>query len=90
MLAGSLALVLSLQACGRRGQGPLPIALIGERSALQASGPRLSIAGRMLRAAAVEGLVGFDAEGRIIPAIADRWIITDDGQSYIFRLRDGT
>ncbi len=43
-----------------------------------------------IRAATVEGLVGFDAEGRIVPALADRWIVTDDGQSYIFRLRDGT
>ncbi|MFM9936824.1 MAG: ABC transporter substrate-binding protein [Novosphingobium sp.] len=89
-LAGLLAMVLGVQACGRRGQGPLPIALIGERTALQASGPRLSPAARTLRAATVEGLVAFDAEGRIVPALADRWIITDDGQSYIFRLRDGT
>ena len=43
-----------------------------------------------MRAATVEGLVGLDAEGRVVPAIAERWIITDDGQSYIFRLRDGT
>ena len=25
-----------------------------------------------------------------VEALADRWIVTDDGQSYIFRLRDGT
>ena len=43
-----------------------------------------------IRAATTEGLVGFDAEGRVVPALADRWIVTDDGQSYIFRLRDGT
>jgi peptide/nickel transport system substrate-binding protein/oligopeptide transport system substrate-binding protein len=43
-----------------------------------------------LRAATVEGLVGFDAQGRVVPAIAERWIVTDDGLSYIFRLRDGT
>ena len=67
----------------------MPIALIGDRTALEASGPRLSPAARTLRAATVEGLVAFDAEGRIVPAIADRWIVTDDGQSYIFRLRDG-
>lgn len=89
-MIGVLAMLLAVQACGRRGEGPLPIALIGERSALQASGPRLSPAARVLRSATVEGLVGFDAEGRTVPAIADRWIITDDGQSYIFRVRDGT
>jgi ABC-type transport system substrate-binding protein len=26
----------------------------------------------------------------VIPALADRWIVTDDGRSFIFRLRDGT
>ena len=30
-----------------------------------------------------------DERGRVIPALADRWIVTDDGLSYIFRLRDG-
>lgn len=45
---------------------------------------------RAIRAATVEGLVGFDAEGRVVPGLADRWIVTDDGLSYIFRLRDGT
>lgn len=44
---------------------------------------------RAIRAATVEGLVAVDALGRIVPALADRWIVTDDGQSYIFRLRDG-
>ncbi|MCJ2184207.1 ABC transporter substrate-binding protein, partial [Novosphingobium sp. 1949] len=48
-----------------------------------------SIAQRLVRAATTEGLVSFDAQGRVVPALADRWIITDDGQSYIFRLRDG-
>jgi ABC-type transport system substrate-binding protein len=47
-------------------------------------------AGATLRAATTEGLVAVDAQGRIVPALADRWIVTDDGQSYIFRLRDGT
>src|SRR3990170_1402252 len=28
--------------------------------------------------------------GGVIPALADRWIVTDDGRSFIFRLRDGT
>ena len=43
-----------------------------------------------MRAATTEGLVGLDAEGQVIPALADRWIVTDDGRSFIFRLRDGT
>ncbi len=67
----------------------MPIALVGDASAFQTAGTRLSPAAQVLRDATVEGLVGFDSQGRVVPALADRWIITDDGQSYIFRLRDG-
>jgi ABC-type transport system substrate-binding protein len=40
-----------------------------------------------LRGATAQGLVTFDERGRIIPGLASRWIITDDGMSYIFRLQ---
>lgn len=39
-----------------------------------------------LRAATAQGLVAFDAQGRVIPALASRWVVADDGLSYIFRL----
>lgn len=39
-----------------------------------------------LRMATAQGLVGFDRGGNIVPALAIRWIVTDDGLSYIFRL----
>ena len=39
-----------------------------------------------LRSATAQGLVGFDEEGRVAPALASRWIVTDDNLSYIFRL----
>ena len=39
-----------------------------------------------LRAATAQGLVAFDAGGSVIPALASRWVVTDDGLSYIFRL----
>ncbi len=84
-----LALLL-LAGCWLAKQGPLPVALVGDGDAFQTSAARLSPAAQVLRAATIEGLVGFDAEGRVVPALADRWIVTDDGQSYIFRLRDGT
>ncbi|WP_295531663.1 ABC transporter substrate-binding protein, partial [Novosphingobium sp. Chol11] len=88
-LALLFAFALLAQGCGRSAQGPLPVALIGDRSALQGASIRLPPAGQVLRAATGEGLVGFDKEGRVVPAIAERWIIMDDGASYIFRLRDG-
>ncbi len=47
----------------------------------------------MLRETAM-GLVRFDASGQIEPALAESWIVTDDGRSIIFRIhrikwRDG-
>lgn len=34
-----------------------------------------------------QGLVRFDAAGEIEPGLAARWIVIDDGRTYIFRLR---
>lgn len=33
-----------------------------------------------------QGLVGFDASGNIVPGLAERWNVSDDGLTYIFRL----
>jgi Bacterial extracellular solute-binding proteins, family 5 Middle len=46
----------------------------------------LTLPSAYLRAATAQGLVTFDVQGNIIPALANRWIVTDDGLSYIFRL----
>lgn len=46
----------------------------------------LPLASAYLRAATAQGLVTFDAKGRVAPGLANRWILTDDGMSYIFRL----
>ena len=66
----------------------IAIAFIGEPDSLFEKGLRLSPAGQHARAATVEGLVSLDAAGEIVPGLAERWIVTDDGLSYIFRLRD--
>lgn len=34
------------------------------------------------------GLVVYDANGQVRPAIAQRWVVSDDGLSYIFRIDD--
>lgn len=46
----------------------------------------LPLASAYLRAATAQGLVTFDEKGRVAPGLANRWIVTDDGLSYIFRL----
>lgn len=84
-----LAPALLLAGCFGGDDRPLQVAAIGPSPSTFASGARLPVAAQLLRAATVEGLVGFDAQGRVVPALADRWIVTDDGLSYIFRLRDG-
>ncbi|WP_128891632.1 ABC transporter substrate-binding protein [Erythrobacter sp. HKB08] len=70
------------------GEDDADIALIGEAGEVEYTGLRLSPAGQLLKQATAEGLVAFDANGDVVPAVAERWIVTDDGLSYIFRLRD--
>jgi peptide/nickel transport system substrate-binding protein len=45
---------------------------------------------RVLLGAVAEGLVAFDEVGQIAPALAQRWIVTSDGLSAVFRLRRAT
>lgn len=89
IVAAALATAL-LAGCGSSSDSHLNVVAIGDPDDPFETGVRLSPAGRLVRAATAEGLVAFDEQGRVIPALADRWIVTDDGQSYIFRLRDGT
>ncbi len=92
ILAAVLALALagSLGACGGSSDGPLGVAIVDTPEDLYASGLRLSEGGQLVRGATGAGLVALNAQGDIVPALADRWIVADDGKSYIFRLRDGT
>ena len=80
---------LSLVGCNSIDNSAFNVAVIGDPDDPFEAGAGLNPAGQLVRSATVEGLVAFDEMGRVIPALADRWIITDDGQSYIFRLRDG-
>lgn len=86
----ALGLALFASACGRGNEGALEVAIVGGENDPFEDGVLLSVAGQHVHAATTEGLVGLDAQGQVTPALADRWIVTDDGKSYIFRLRDGT
>ncbi len=44
-------------------------------------------AGEITYANVLEGLVVMDGEGRLRPRLATDWTVTDDGLSYLFRLR---
>ncbi|KLE34882.1 hypothetical protein AAW00_09725 [Aurantiacibacter luteus] len=76
--------------CGSGDDGTLDIAVIGSENEVYDDGLRLSAGAQHLRAATESGLVAFDAAGEVVPALAERWIVTDDGKSFIFRLRDGS
>jgi len=78
-----------LAGCGPSNDGgPVTVAIIGDEESLFQTGLRLSPGAQHLAAATHEGLIALDPGGQIVPALAERWIVTDDGQSYIFRLRD--
>ncbi|KPP94088.1 ABC transporter substrate-binding protein [Erythrobacter sp. HL-111] len=87
-LACLLVAILAVSCGPSRDGSPIDVAIIGDAEGLFAEGVRLSPAAQHLRAATAEGLVALDPAGQVIPAIAERWIVTDDGMSYIFRLRD--
>lgn len=81
--------VLALAGCsGANDDAVTRIAFVGSDSDFSASGLRLSPAAQHLRAATTQGLVAINAEGEVVPALAERWIVTDDGMSYIFRLQN--
>ncbi|MFA6218965.1 MAG: ABC transporter substrate-binding protein [Erythrobacter sp.] len=92
----AIMLALATAACdGSVDDGVVDVAFIADPDELDAEGVRLDFAGQHLRAASAQGLVALDASGAVVPAIAERWIVTDDGSSYIFRiheydLEDGT
>jgi peptide/nickel transport system substrate-binding protein/oligopeptide transport system substrate-binding protein len=84
-----LAGCIVVAACGKGDAPAVDIDVIGAETAPFETGPRLPVAAQLVRSATAEGLVALDGKGQVIPGLADRWIVTDDGLSYIFRLRDG-
>lgn len=91
MRRATLLLLFALLAagCNQRDERLVRVSLIGDPDPAVTPGAGKPPQPPEIRAATVEGLVGFDEQGRVVPALADRWIVTEDGQSYIFRLRNG-
>ena len=86
----SFVLLALLAACGGRDEGAIDVALIGSEDTAFATSLRLSPSAQHIRAAAESGLVSFNGRGEVVPALAERWVPTDGGKSYFFRLREGT
>ena len=87
----SLALIvaspLATGACRDQPQGSVKVTIIGSDPKLRdpAAGP-LSASDALLVSNVAQGLVRFDAGGNIVGGLAERWNVSDDGLSYIFRL----
>ncbi len=91
--AALLALAL-LGGCRRHHKGgPIEVSVIGppigSTRPAPDSGPLDTPAAALIEATG-QGLVRFDASGQIVPGIAARWIVADNGRSLIFRLPDLT
>ena len=78
-----------LAGCLGSDDAAVSVLAIGSPGSPFEKGARLAPPAQALRAATAEGLIALDEQGQVTPALADRWIVTDDGLSYIFRLRDG-
>ncbi|MFL6802023.1 MAG: ABC transporter substrate-binding protein, partial [Sphingomicrobium sp.] len=88
--SGLLALAcLALVAGGCRDeqQGAIKVIVIGSAPKMRdPAAAALSAPDAALLATTAQGLVRFDATGNIIAGLAERWNVSDDGLSYIFRL----
>src|SRR3954447_21722091 len=85
LLIATLALVPA--ACRQQNEGAISVTVIGEppKIADPAKGS-LSTSEAVLLENIGQGLVRFDANGNIVPGLAERWNVSDDGLSYIFRI----
>jgi peptide/nickel transport system substrate-binding protein len=86
-LLATLALALVPAACRQQPEGVVKVVVIGAEPQLHdpAQGP-LSAPDAILLQNVAQGLVDFDAAGNIVPGLAERWNVSDDGLSYIFRI----
>ena len=88
--AAVAALAISPMACRKPPEGMPKVVVIGDAPTLRdpAEGP-LTVPDQVLIANTAQGLVRFDPSGNIVGGLAERWTVSDDGVSYIFRLASG-
>ena len=74
-------------ACRKEREGEVRVTVIGQAPRLvdPAQGA-LSTPDAVLVGNVAQGLVRFDAGGNVIGGLAERWNVSDDGMSYIFRI----
>ena len=93
----SLTLLLSLAACGgnadttdaRRDANEIVVGIAQDLENSLDPYTSVTAANREVLFNVFEGLVKPDADGNLIPAVAERWEISDDQLTYTFHLRPG-
>jgi peptide/nickel transport system substrate-binding protein len=86
-----LLLFLLLAGCGEEKGGPIAISAIGSAPKLvNPSREALDPPSAFLVSSTSQGLVRFDAGGDIEPALAQSWVVSDDGLRYTFRIARGS
>ena len=82
-----IAPALLSASCREKPQGSTRVMVIGGAPQVRdpAQGP-LGAGDAVLLGNVAQGLVRFDATGQIVPGLAERWNVSDDGLSYIFRI----
>jgi oligopeptide transport system substrate-binding protein len=80
-------LALAAPACRPQPEGSVKVTVIGDEPRMRdpAQGA-LDASDALLVANVAQGLVRFDAGGNIVAGLAERWNLSDDGLSYVFRL----
>jgi len=83
----ALCALAMLASCRPQPEGALKVVVIGGAPTLKdpADGP-IALPDQVLLTNVAEGLVRFDPSGNIVGGLAERWTVSDDGLSYIFRL----
>ena len=86
----SFLCLLLLASCNPRpDKGAVVVSAIGGRPSYPDINRRpADTTQRLLLDATAQGLVRFDAAGQVEPGLAERWIVIDQGRTYIFRLRE--
>lgn len=87
MARAVLAAAMLLAGCGEQRSGPVVVSAIGEPPRLVNPNLQpLDAASAYLASSVAQGLVRFDASGQVEPALAQSWIVSNDGLRYTFRL----
>ncbi len=85
-----LAAAMSVSACGRDSGDVTRVGVIGpEPKLVETVTGDLSNGEALIRSNMAQGLVRLDERGQVVPGLAERWNVSDDGLSYIFRIQTG-